>query len=170
MEFQQPCKHRSNENCLLMRRLCMGAEYDKEDKEYKVDYWTERTCPNYVAVEQVKTEALKPKGPVRGREAVIRIFGPMEVEEQCGDDCVAETVELQADILRGFFKRRYGDKVRVEGIDIASLEVEDYPAVKEHVEKGAPIVMINEEVKLVGEVDLEIIKHEIEKRGIKEIK
>lgn len=172
MEHQPPCRYRNDENCELMVRICYGAQLVQETGEYKVDFWTERTCPNYIAVETEKSEAEKTIRPVRaGDEVVIRIFGPMKVVEQCGDDCVAETVELQADILRGFFKRRYGDRVRVEGIDIASREVEDYPAVKEQVEKGAPVVvMINDEIKLVGDVDLGILKMEIEKLGLQEIK
>ncbi len=169
MELQQPCKHRDNENCELNGRPCYGAKRD-ETGAYKVDFWTERTCPNYVAVEAGGAKVGNPQ-VATGGEVVVRIFGPADVKEGCGDDCVAETVELQADILRGFFKRRYGDKVRVDGFDIASEVVEEYPEVKEFIKKGAStVVMVNDEVKLVGGVDLEVLKQEIGKLGVEELR
>lgn len=172
MELQQPCKHRNKEHCKFSGRPCFGAKRNEETGEYTVDFWTERACPKYEASQDEKV-LIQRKAPQPSREAgvVIRIFGPMEVTEECGDNCVAETVDLQAEILQGFFNRRYGAKVRVEGLDIASEAVEDYPEVGEYVKKGAPlVVMINDKVKFVGGVDLGVLKQEIEKLGVREIK
>lgn len=174
MDLQQPCKHRKKEYCKFSGRLCFGAQRDDETGEYKVDFWTERTCPTYEAPQDEKVliqkELSQSQPSMEEAEVVIRIFGPMEVKEECGDDCVAETVDMQAEILQGFFNRRYGAKVRVEGIDIASEVVEDYPEVREYIEKGVPlVVMINDKVKFLDAVDLPALKQEIKKLGIQEV-
>jgi hypothetical protein len=173
MELQQPCKHRKEEYCSFSGRPCFGAKRDETTGTYRVDFWTERACPQYEASEDVKEliqkEAAQP--PITDEGFVIKIFGPMDAGEQCGDDCVVETVDIQAEILQGFFNRRYGDKVRVEGVDITSEAVKDYPAVEEYVKKGASqVVMINDEVKFLGGVDLGALKQELKKLGVQEIK
>jgi len=173
MELQQPCKHRNKEYCNFSGRPCFGAKCDEETGEYKVDFWTERTCPKYEASQDEKVLIQrKASQPSRAEEGVvIRIFGPMKVTEECGDNCVPETVDLQAEILQVFFNRRYGAKVRVEGLDIASEVVEDYPEVWEYAKKGVPlVVMINDKVKFLGGVDLGVLKQEIERLGVREIK
>jgi hypothetical protein len=173
MVRQQPCKHRKKEYCNFSGRPCFGAKRDEETEAYKVDFWAECTCPQYEASEDVAALIQKEPSQLskeRG-DIVIRIFGPMEAGEQCSDDCVVETVDLQADILQRFFNRRYGDKVRVEGIDITSEIVGNYPAVGEYVKKGVShVVMINDEVKFSGGVDLGALKQEIRKLGVREIK
>lgn len=158
----QPCEHRNKENCELMDRPCYGAKYNSTG-EYTIDPWVERACPSYVAVDG---ESFKPAVP-KNAEVIVRIFGPKETDEPCGEDCVVETLELDGEILQNFFNRIYGGKVAVESVDIASEEINKYPEVKRLVEKGAQvIVMINDEVKFIGSIPLPLIKLEIEKLGI----
>lgn len=165
----QPCRYRRNDDCRLMERPCYGARYDSAAREYRVDPWVERACPNYSAVEEPGKPA-KTGEPERAEaEVVIRIFGPKEVREPCGGE-VVETIDLDAEILQNLFKRKYGDKVRVEGIDIASEEALKYPEVKRLRRGGAElVVMINEEVKFIGSIPIPLIKREIEKRGVKKL-
>jgi Na+-translocating ferredoxin:NAD+ oxidoreductase RnfG subunit len=149
-----------------MERPCFGARYDSVAKEYRVDPWIERACPTYAAV---KEEVREPQEAAKA-EVVIRIFGPAKVQEPCEEECVVETVDLDAEILQNLFKRKYGDKVRVEGIDIASEEASKYPEVKRLRQGGAQlVVMINDEVKFIGSIPIPLIKMEIEKRGVKKL-
>lgn len=162
-----PCEHRHNENCLLMGRPCYGAKYDSDSKQYNIDPWIERSCPNYVSTGD---EEIKPATP-RNPDIVIRIFGPKGMENTCTDeDCVVETLDLDQEILQNLFNRIYGGKVAVEGIDITSEEVALFPEVKRLIDKGSKlVVMINDEIKFVGSIPLQLIKMEIEKLGVTRI-
>ena len=159
-----PCEHRSDENCLLMGRPCYGVKYDRETRKYSIDPWVERSCPNYVSTEGDEIKPAKPRNP----DVVIRIFGPREVGNTCtDDDCVVETLDLDQEILQNLFNRIYGGKVAVESIDSSSEQVAVFPEVRRLLDNGAGVVVtINDEVKFVGSIPLQLIKLEIEKLGV----
>lgn len=164
----QRCEHRSNENCRLMGRPCYGVKHDGNSSKYSVDSWVERSCPNYIAVEG---DEIKPHKP-ENAEVVVRIFGPKELAEACGDEeeCVVETLDLDQEILQNLFNRIYGGKVAVESVDTASEDVSMFPEVKRLLDGGAKLVVtINDEIKFVGSIPLPLIKIEIEKLGVERL-
>jgi hypothetical protein len=147
-----------------MGRPCYGAKYHSETGKYSIDPWVERSCPNYVSTDGDDIKPAKPRNP----DVVIRIFGPKEVGHKCTDeDCVMETLDLDQEILQNLFNRIYGGRVAVESVDSTSEQMAMYPDVKRLIDNGAKVVVtINDEIKFIGSIPLQLIKLEIEKRGI----
>ena len=169
---KNPCKHRIKEYCDLTERACVGTRVDKKTGSHTVDFWVECSCPNYKSIECSDiSHSDKGHSLEKNTDIEIILFGPIEKQDQCNTGCVNDAVDLQADILHGFFQRRYGDKIRVKGIDIASETARDYPAVSRFIKNGVShLVMINNEIKFQGGIDLEYLKQEIIKLGGEEIK
>ncbi|MEK6977255.1 MAG: hypothetical protein AABX40_02490 [Candidatus Hydrothermarchaeota archaeon] len=162
-----PCKHRQGNNCEYTGRLCFGANYDEVAQGYVVDRWKESRCQTYeesgdrlpimpILSKQEKASEAAPEG-----EALVKVF---YVPED-GDETAVEV-----EILGSLLKRRFVGRVLVEGIDLTATS--DYPEVAALIQEteARAVVTINGEVKAVGEISLPLIKQELVRLGIEEVK
>lgn len=165
------CKYRSNDLCSHTQRLCFGAQYDEFRREYIVNAWQEKACPSYEAQDEPEISSKSKWNLKEGEEykVLIRIFGiePEKFSDEEGAT-IGRSIKEDAEVLEVLLNRRYDGGIKVEGIDIRSERMKEFPEVKNWIEKkGANlIVTINDEIKFIGDVPLPLIKREIEKRGV----
>lgn len=162
-----PCKHRQGNDCEYTGRLCFGANYDEVAQGYAVDGWKESRCPTYeeggerlpIVPIQPRLEKVSKAAPEG--EAVVKVF----YAQREGDETAVEV-----EILGSLLKRRFTGRIMVEGIDLTATS--DYPEVAALIqETGArAVVTINGDVKAVGEISLPLIKKELARLGIEEVK
>lgn len=166
------CKHRREETCKYTYKPCYGFRYNRDTKQYEFDTWKERRCPYYEDSEP-KTQPPPPEAKISndmGGKVVIRVFGantPYVADED--DPNPPQSLDTEVEILQGLLKRRYGDAVIVEGVDVNSRRLNDFPEVKAIVSREPQVVVtINDEIKFIGSIPLPHIKRELEKLGISE--
>ncbi len=187
-----PCRYREDTTCTLTKRDCFGMHYDPEKDEYYFDRFKERSCPSYEPSKiELPTEApqdfdtrVKDTGQVAKKRpdnvVFIRLFGRggrvLYGEDEAASFIETEDVYLYAEILQSYFKKKYGDQVIVEGIDITSDRIDEFPMVKEILMKegiNSYVVMINDTIRFIGDprnIPLGLIRADIERLGVKPIK
>lgn len=167
-----PCRHRTSEICSYTSKQCLGAKYDDKKGEYVVSVWQEKACPDYEPLEEKEISSKTPWNLKEGEPytVLIRIFG-IEQSFQRGGDIAPEgrSVKEDAEVLEALLNRRYVGGIKVEGIGMDSSEMENFPEIREIAEaKNAYLVVtIDDEIKFINEVPLDLIKEEVEKRGLK---
>lgn len=171
------CRHRTGEICNYTNKQCLGARYDEVKWKYTIDPWQERACPNYeeeigeggeVDAEKSSTTPWNLK---EGDEykVCIRIFGK-DKERFCDEEgcTIGRSIKEDAEVLEALLNRRYEGGIKVEGIEVKSQRMEEFPEIRDFMgKKGLNLVVtIDNEIKFVEEIPLDLIKAEIEKRGI----
>ncbi len=182
-EVKAPCKYREESLCVLTNQTCVGFVFDEVTGRWYFDELKEKTCKNYQASEIID-ERFKPKTlPLEKEEkikkegkVIVRIFGRGSkyyyIADESDEYVDYEDVHLYADIIENYLKRKFGDQVIVEAIDVTSSKIDMFPKVKEILMKGGMfqfVVMINDEIKFVGDISPVKIKEELKKLGLKEI-
>lgn len=166
------CKYRSKDSCSQTQRLCFRAQYDEFKKEYIINSWQEKACPNYDGTsEEISSKSQWNLKEGDEYKVLIRIFGiePGKFSDEEGA-AIGRSIKEDAEVLEALLNRRYAGGIKVEGIDIRSERMQEFPEVKNYIEKeGASLVgMINDEIRFIDDVPLPLIKMEIEKRGMVE--
>jgi hypothetical protein len=171
------CKYRDEDNCTLTNKICFGAVLDDEKDVCTIDKWQEKRCPSFVDDEKDEYSEITSKTEWNLREGqefrvVVRIFGRNPAAKRDVEDKYFfpdRTIEEDAEVLESLLNRRYEGGIKVEGINIDSDKIEDFPTIKKIIDEGVelPIATINDELKFIGSIPLELLKFEIEKLGIK---
>ncbi len=169
------CKHRDDENCKFSKKPCFGAVFNREEQMYDIDEWQEKRCPNYESENPEEVISSRNEWNLKEGEeyrTVIRIFRENEPEVCEDGECVPKferSVEEDAEILESLLNRRFEDKIKVEGINISSARMEEFPEIEELIAKGVetPIGTIDDELKFIGDIPLDILKTELVNRGFK---
>ena len=79
------------------------------------------------------------------------------------------TMEEQTADLGQRLARMYGSGVAVEYVDIFSLRMEQFPSVRQIIDRmnvPLPIIGFNGEARIAGGISMEMIGKELEKRGV----
>lgn len=167
------CRHRMEDySCAHTSKPCYGFKLNPKTREREFDVWQERRCAYYEDSHSRSQPPARVEAPKdAGGKVLIRIFGantPYVVDEDYSDQLMS--LDTEVEILQGLLKRRYGDVVLVKGIDVNSRRLEDFPEVKEIVNRTQEVVVtINNEVKFIGSVPLPHIKRELKKLGVREL-
>jgi hypothetical protein len=154
--------------------------FDEEGDIYTVDKWQEKRCPSFVDDGTDEDAGVTSRTEWNLREGqeykvVVRIFGRNPIAKTDVEESpfpvfsTDRTVEEDAEVLESILNRRYQGGIKVEGIDVSSQRMEEFPEIKNAIKKGMelPIGTINNEVKFIGDVPLDLLKVELEKMGLK---
>jgi hypothetical protein len=170
------CKHRDDENCKFSKKPCFGAVFNREEQRYDVNEWQEKRCPTYESDGPEEVISSKSEWNLKEGEeyeAVFRIFrenDPVVCEDgECPPSKFERSVEEDAEILESLLNRRFEDRIKVEGIDTSSTRMKEFPEIEELIAKGTetPIGTLDDELKFISDIPLDILKTELINRGFK---
>lgn len=187
-EEKGSCRYHSEEVHILCKftgRQCFGSYFDEFEQKYVVDLWKEQECPQYKHGEASVFESsssfdLKEAFEEQRRASLdqskveIVLFGSVEPAECEDGSCeVPETIDVDSEVLQHYFNRKYGEgEIKVGWVDVLSPELEDYPEVSEYIARheSYPIVTVNGVIKFVGSISVDLLKEELSKLGLVELK
>jgi len=171
------CIHRDIDDCKLTNSPCFGLVYSEQDEEYVIDPWKESMCNSFISDGKNAEISTKDEWNIKEGEkfsVLIRIFGSKEDSPSyCNNEiCIPgeyRTPEEDAEILESLLNRRYSGGIKVEGFSLNSPRMSEFPEIRKLIEEGMepPITMVNGEIKFIGDIQLNLLKLEIEKLGLK---
>ena len=158
-----------------MDKKCFGLVYGEQSEDYILDHWKEIRCPSFVSNGIDEEISSKTNWNLKDGDkfkVVVRIFGNNSDASCDSGGCTNEDVrtpEEDAEILESLLNRRYNGGVKVEGFSLDSPRLVEFLEIKGMIDKGAelPIATINDKIKFIGDVPLNMLKTEIEKLGLK---